>query len=86
MTENIKFERYTIVATGYNTEMFFKDLSLPIQAKILKNQERATDLEKRIVKFMDIVYSLNINFPHNPDLQRLLDQAVNIFGVIEVKK
>ena len=89
MTEKdtIKFEEHTIVSYIWsNMAILFKDLIPPIKDKILKNQERVADLEKRIERLMVLVSNLHDVSPENESVAEIIKYFNTFFEDFEATK
>ena len=75
----------TIIVNVEGDSFYLKDIYPHIKDTILKNQAKATDLEKKIDEFMSFINILQDGDPEKEDPKPILDFAMKCFGDIEVK-
>ena len=87
MTENIEnITKNTQVAYTQRGPLYVRNLDPTIQDKIIKNQERVTDLEKRISRLVTFVDELRRLDLENDILDEIVNYLNTIFGDFEAKK
>ena len=87
MTEDIEnITKNTQVAYTQRGPLYVRNLDPTIQDKILKNQERVTDLEKRISRFVAFVDEKDRISPEDDILTEIVNYINNVFGDFEAEK
>ena len=75
----------TIIVYVNGDPIYFWSIQPDLKDMILKNQKTATDLEKRIDKFMTLINILQDGDPENEDPKPILDFAEECFGDIDLE-
>ena len=76
----------TVITNIKGNSIYFKDIYPHIKDRILKNQKKVIDLEKRIKGLVALVRELHDIDPKNEDLQEIFNYVDACFGDIEVEK
>ena len=87
MTGNIEeLTLHTNLGIVNGDSAYLKDVCLHIRNRILKNQARVADLEKRIKRLMVFVENLNDVAPDDENIGGIVKYFNNVFGDIEAEK